>query len=70
LLVHDAHINSDKTGPLHVAEYSALLMNITEGRCYSISEIRRWMADAGFTELRTAALPPPMPHRVVSGVKP
>jgi acetylserotonin N-methyltransferase len=31
LLVHDVHINAEKTGPLHAAEYSALLMNITEG---------------------------------------
>jgi predicted O-methyltransferase YrrM len=48
VIVHDAFLNTEKTGPLHVAEYSALLMNITEGRCYSLSEIRRWLADAGF----------------------
>jgi hypothetical protein len=23
-------------------------MNITEGRCYSVAEIRRWLFDAGF----------------------
>jgi SAM-dependent methyltransferase len=48
LIVHDAHINADKTGPLHVAEYSALLMNITEGKCYSIREMRACLGDAGF----------------------
>jgi acetylserotonin N-methyltransferase len=48
LIVHDAHINSDKTGPLHVAEYSALLMNITEGKCYSVREMQGYLADAGF----------------------
>lgn len=48
LLVHDAHINADKTGPLHVAEYSALLMNITEGKCYSIGEMRSYLGAAGF----------------------
>lgn len=48
LLVHDAHINADKTGPLHVAEYSALLMNITEGKCYSIGEMRSYLGNAGF----------------------
>ena len=48
LLIHDAHINADKTGPLHVAEYSALLMNITEGKCYSVREMGAYLSDAGF----------------------
>ncbi len=48
LVIHDAHINADKTGPLHVAEYSALLMNITEGKCYSVREMGGYLADAGF----------------------
>jgi hypothetical protein len=48
LVVHDAFINAEKTGPLHVAEYSALLMNITEGKCYSVNEMRGYLSDAGF----------------------
>lgn len=48
LLVHGAHLNAEKTGPLHVAEYSALLMSITEGKCYSIGELRSFLGDAGF----------------------
>jgi acetylserotonin N-methyltransferase len=48
LIVHDAHINADKTGPLHVAEYSALLMNITEGKCYSVREMQSYLNAAGF----------------------
>jgi predicted O-methyltransferase YrrM len=47
-VIHDAFINDDKTGPLHIAEYSALLMNITEGKCYSTREMRNYLADAGF----------------------
>ena len=45
---HDAFINAEKTGPLHVAEYSALLMQITEGKCYSIGEMRSYLAATGF----------------------
>lgn len=52
LIVHDAFINAEKTGPLHVAEYSALLVQITEGKCYSVGEYRRLLADAGFDWLR------------------
>ena len=47
LIIHDAHINAEKTGPLHVAEYSALLMNITEGKCYSTGEMRGYLSEAG-----------------------
>ena len=50
LVVHDAHINTDKTGPLHVAEYSALLMHITEGKCYSIAEMETYLTEVGFVE--------------------
>jgi hypothetical protein len=31
-----------------VAEFSAFLMQITEGKCYSLGEMRRFLADAGF----------------------
>jgi predicted O-methyltransferase YrrM len=48
VVVHDAFINAEKTGPLHIAEYSALLMNITEGKCYSVSEMRSYLSEAGF----------------------
>ena len=48
IIIHDAFINVEKTGPLHVAEYSALLMNITEGKCYSIGEMRSFLFEAGF----------------------
>ena len=48
LIIHDAFINAEKTGPLHVAEYSALLMQITEGKCYSIREMQSLLAATGF----------------------
>jgi len=48
VVIHDAFINADKTGPLHIAEYSALLMNITEGKCYSFAEYRACLNELGF----------------------
>jgi len=48
VVIHDAFINAEKTGPLHIAEYSALLMNITEGKCYSVGELRTYLTDLGF----------------------
>jgi SAM-dependent methyltransferase len=49
LIVHDCHLNADKTGPLPVAQYSVLLMHSTEGKCYSIGEMRSYLGDAGFS---------------------
>jgi 3-hydroxy-5-methyl-1-naphthoate 3-O-methyltransferase len=48
LVVHDKHLNSEKTGPLRIAELSVFLMAGTEGRFYSISEIADFLASAGF----------------------
>jgi SAM-dependent methyltransferase len=50
LVIHDAHIDADKKGPLPVAKYSALLMNVTEGKCYSVAEMYSMLNDAGFRD--------------------
>ena len=52
LVIHDAHINADKSGPLPVAAYSALLMNITEGKCYSVTEMQDYLYEAGFRDMK------------------
>jgi predicted O-methyltransferase YrrM len=48
LMVHDAHVNLEKDGPLPVAAYSALLMHSTQGKCYSLGEMQALLAEAGF----------------------
>lgn len=50
IVIHDAFLNPDKTGPLHVAEYSVLLMHSSEGRCYSTREMSQYLTDAGFRD--------------------
>jgi hypothetical protein len=47
LVIHDAFIRNDKTGPMAVAEYSALLMNITQGKCYSPAEYGALLEPSG-----------------------
>jgi len=49
VVVHAAHINAAKTGPLPVAAYSALLMTITEGKCYSEKEMADFLTGVGFS---------------------
>ena len=48
LIIHEAFLNDDKTGPLPVAEYSALLMNITQGKCYTAKEYGDLVKPLGF----------------------
>ncbi len=50
LVIHDAHLNADKTGPLPVARYSVLLMAVTEGRCYGTAEMKALLDEAGFRD--------------------
>jgi predicted O-methyltransferase YrrM len=52
VIVHDAHINAAKNGPLPVAAYSVLLMSITEGKCYSEKEMVGLLTEAGFNSVR------------------
>ena len=48
LIIHDAFISAQKNGPLHVAEYSSLLMHSTQGKCYSTAEYADLANDHGF----------------------
>jgi hypothetical protein len=58
IVIHDACLNRDKSGPVSIAAYSVLLMHVTQGRCYSIAEMERWLIESGFsqpTEVPSAA---------------
>lgn len=48
LVIHQAFLNDDKNGPIEVAEYSTLLMHMTQGRCYSRAELDPILREAGF----------------------
>lgn len=52
LIVHEAFLNEDKTGPLPVAEYSTILMHSTQGRCYGTAEMRGFIEEAGFKDVQ------------------
>jgi 3-hydroxy-5-methyl-1-naphthoate 3-O-methyltransferase len=50
IVIHDAFLNADKTGPLPIAGYSVLLMHVTQGRCFSVREMATWLQEVGFSE--------------------
>jgi predicted O-methyltransferase YrrM len=50
IVIHDAFLNADKTGPEAIAGYSVLLMHVTQGRCFSVREMTSWLLETGFSE--------------------
>jgi SAM-dependent methyltransferase len=51
LIDHDTHVDADKRGPLSVAEYSALLMHSTPGKCWSVGELAEMAERVGFVDV-------------------
>jgi hypothetical protein len=71
LVVSDVFTDEGGTHPPFAAMFGLnMMLTAPDGGVHSDSDVKRWMAEAGFAELRSTALPPPMPHRVVLGVKP
>jgi SAM-dependent methyltransferase len=53
IVVHEMFLDDSKSGPLAAAEYSVLLMHVTQGRCYAAAEMIGWLKKAGFLEPRS-----------------
>jgi len=71
LVVSDVFADEGGTHPPFAAMFGLnMMLTAPDGGVHADSDVKRWMAEAGFTALCTMALPPPMPHRVVLGVKP
>lgn len=68
VIIHDGYLNAAKNGPLHVAEYSVLLMHSSEGRCYSVAEMETYLADTGFRDVTYT--PTAAARGIVSATKP
>jgi hypothetical protein len=71
LAVSDVFTDEGGTHPPFAALFGLnMMLTAPDGGVHADSDVRRWMADCGFDALRVVPLPPPMPHRVVIGVKP
>lgn len=68
IMIHDAHVNIEKNGPLSVAEYSVLLMFSTVGKCYSVKEINDMLHNAGFINIKF--IPSSGNRSIITGEKP
>ncbi len=55
-------VNQDRSGPLNGLIFAVnMLVNTTAGNTYSFAEIRAWLQDAGFTNVRQMDAPGPSP---------
>jgi hypothetical protein len=71
LVVSDVFTDLGGAQPTFAAMFGLnMMLTAPDGGVHSDADVKRWMADCGFHDLRMVPLPPPMPHRVVLGVKP
>ncbi len=68
VIIHDAHINDAKTGPVSIAEYSVLLMFLSEGKCYSTAEIKSVLEEVGFKHVQYR--PTILNRSIITAIKP
>jgi hypothetical protein len=70
LAVSDVFTDEGGTRPAFAAMFGLnMMLTAADGGVHSDSDVKRWMTDNGFRDLRVVPLPPPMPHRVVLGLK-
>jgi hypothetical protein len=70
LVVSDVFTDQGGTQPTFAAMFGLnMMLTAPAGGVHADSDVMRWMAESGFHELRMVPLPPPMPHRIVTGVK-
>lgn len=70
LVVSDVFTDRGGCQPAFAALFGLnMMLTAPDGGVHADTDVMQWMAEAGFGNLRVAPLPPPMPHRVVFGVK-
>ena len=70
LVIKDHILDDTRVMPPVGAIFSLLMLLTTDGgRCYSFTEIRRWMELAGLGQIRQIDLPPPLTSSLVIGTK-
>ena len=71
LVVSDVFTDPGGAHPTFAAMFGLnMMLTAPHGGVHADADVRRWMADSGLRDTRTVPLPPPMPHRVVLGLKP
>jgi predicted O-methyltransferase YrrM len=70
LVVNDIFADAGGAGPEFATLFGLnMMLTAPDGGVHADEDVAAWMNDAGFGEIGRASFPPPMPHRVVTGIK-
>lgn len=71
LVVNDVFTDDDGTTPEFAALFGiTMMLTAPHGCVHADGDVAAWLQDTGFNNVERKPFPPPMPHRVVTGVKP
>lgn len=71
LVVSDVFTDEGGAQPTFAAMFGLnMMLTAPDGGVHADADVKHWMAASGFGDMRMVPLPPPMPHRVVTGVMP
>lgn len=69
LVVSDVFTDEDGASAFATLFGLNMMLTAPDGGVHADAEVADWMRDAGFVDVGRQAFPPPMPHRIVTGVK-
>jgi hypothetical protein len=67
VLISDVMTEQGGASPTFATLFSLqMLLTSQEGGVFSAPDCARWLEEAGFTDVETRPLPPPLPYTVIS----
>ncbi len=70
LIVSDVLADAGGAGPLFATLFGLnMMLTAPDGGVHAAGDIAAWMQEAGLAGVETRPFPPPMPHRIVTGIK-
>lgn len=70
LVVNDIFADEGGASPTFAALFGLnMMLTAPDGGIHADADVASWMTDAGFVDIDRQNFPPPMPHRVVTGIK-
>jgi predicted O-methyltransferase YrrM len=70
VIINDVFADKDRTTPAFCALFGITMMLTAPNGCvHADDDVAAWVTDAGFSEIARKNFPPPMPHRLVTGVR-
>jgi 3-hydroxy-5-methyl-1-naphthoate 3-O-methyltransferase len=70
LIISDVFTDDDGATPVFAALFGLnMMLSAPDGGVHADSEVARWMEEEEFRDVERRPFPPPMPHRVVTGIR-